>query len=278
MPNKNNHRAALVNDTPITTDWLAVGARLRESREAQALQPAAIAGKLCLSPRQILAIEAGETRPFPSDTTRVWCVRRYAALLGLDWVAVVGAPPEAVAAVAEVMPVPAVEPAPARPPRSGAARKAAGILIVGGALGLAAGFFLHHPTASRSAAEEPVAERPAADAVVADAPPPAVPAEAVVDARSAPGEVEEIRGADPTRPANAVFVRSDQTVVVHKRQRDGAAESRLELAAGNASRVPVAPDELLRVEGASDTRVFYQGRQVPREVLERGAWLLLTPN
>lgn len=269
----------VVTDQAFATDWQAVGARLRASRESQGLQASVIAGKLCLSQRQVLAIESGETQPFPSDTTRVWCVRRYATLLGLDWVDVVGVPTPVTSSTPETAAEAMVDDradATSRP----RPRITPVVIAVTGALTVAAGFFAFNvqdtaPEAPIAAAPTPsgiaeaAREVPAArnDNVTPDAPAQATPAPAA----------EEIQGNDPTKSANAVFVRSDQPVIVYKRRRDGGEETRLEVSAGAATRVAIERGELLRIETPRDARLYFQGRQVPREAIERGAWLQFTP-
>lgn len=273
----------VVTDKALATDWQAVGARLRESREAQSLHPSVIAGKLCLSQRQVVAIESGETQPFPSDTTRVWCVRRYATLLGLDWVTVVGVP-------AAVAPAPETE-------RDAAAddsvttatrprpRRVSAVIALGIALAIVAGFFLFNteaplpPTAVVATPPQKPVDVAREETVVRDTPPPRE-VNAGRESPVAPGNAlpaEEIRGGDPTKSPHAVFVRSDEPVIVYKRRHDGGEETRLEVGPGTATRLSIAQGEVLRVETPRDARLYYQGRQVPREAIERGAWLRFTP-
>lgn len=262
----------VVNDKVLATDWQAVGARLRASREAQSLHPSIIAGRLCLSQRQVLAIEHGETQPFPSDTTRVWCVRRYATLLGLDWVAVVGVPatspaPEPDAAAAIDVPAPAADQRPARTVRTGPIVLAASL-----ALAVVAGFFLFNVDGGVTGPEQQPVGRDTAAPREASVTPALAP-----ETTTAALPVEEIRGGDPAKSSTAVFVRAEQAVIVFKRGRDGGEETRLEVSPGNATRVSIADGDMLRVESPRDARLYYQGRQVPREAIERGAWLRFTP-
>jgi len=272
-----------VTDQTLATDWQAVGARLRASRESQGLHASVIAGKLCLSQRQVLAIESGETQPFPSDTTRVWCVRRYATLLGLDWVAVVGVP-------AAVAPTPGTEREAADDDSARAAtgprsRTAPLVIALGIVLAVVAGFFLfntQNPLPPTAGVATPPAQKPVDAAreptLVRDTPSP-LEASGARESQAAGNALpaEEIRGGDPTKSPHAVFVRSDEPVIVYKRRHDGGEETRLEVGAGTATRVSIAQGEVLRVETPRDARLYYQGRQVPREAIERGAWLRFTP-
>lgn len=74
-------------------DWTGIGAAVRDRRSASGLTPEQAAQKLCLSKKQILALESGSSAPFPGASVRSWCGRRYAVLLGLDWEHLVQPPP-----------------------------------------------------------------------------------------------------------------------------------------------------------------------------------------
>ena len=66
-------------------DWVGLGQVLCEARDAGGFTHESVAQELCLSKKQIRALECGSFAPFPGDTARSWCARRYATLLGLDW-------------------------------------------------------------------------------------------------------------------------------------------------------------------------------------------------
>lgn len=66
-------------------DWLQVGARLKAQRESSNLAVADIAHRLCLTVKQVKAMESGNNLPFPGSTAHLWCIKRYAAVVGLDW-------------------------------------------------------------------------------------------------------------------------------------------------------------------------------------------------
>ncbi len=66
-------------------DWVGLGQVLGEAREAGRLSLESMSKELCLSKTQIRALECGSAVPFPGNTVRSWCARRYATLLGLDW-------------------------------------------------------------------------------------------------------------------------------------------------------------------------------------------------
>ena len=67
------------------TDWLYVGAQLKVQREALNLAADEIAQKLCLTVKQVKAMEGGNTLPFPGSAAHLWCIKRYANSVGIDW-------------------------------------------------------------------------------------------------------------------------------------------------------------------------------------------------
>lgn len=66
-------------------DWFGLGQVLCDARKAGDFTHESMAKELCLSQKQIRALECGSAASFPGDTVRSWCARRYAILLGLDW-------------------------------------------------------------------------------------------------------------------------------------------------------------------------------------------------
>ena len=66
-------------------DWVGLGQVLFKAREAGDFTDESMAQELCLSKKQIRALECGSAAPFPDDTVRLWCARRYAIVLGLEW-------------------------------------------------------------------------------------------------------------------------------------------------------------------------------------------------
>src|SRR5450759_4795388 len=100
-------------------NWIGVGVAVRDQRSASGLSPEDAAQKLCLSKKQILALESGSSAPFPGVSVRSWCGRRYAVLLGLDWERLVQPPPsEDQAVVTENIPASALPVEPEAAPES----------------------------------------------------------------------------------------------------------------------------------------------------------------
>lgn len=67
------------------TDWRYVGAQLKVQREALNKTPDEIAHNLCLTVKQVKAMDAGNTLPFPGAAAHLWCIKRYANAVGIDW-------------------------------------------------------------------------------------------------------------------------------------------------------------------------------------------------
>ena len=66
-------------------DWLRIGCQLKAKREQLNKTEADLAYALCLSVKQVKAMEGGKTWPFPGVAPRQWCVQRYARAVGLVW-------------------------------------------------------------------------------------------------------------------------------------------------------------------------------------------------
>lgn len=66
-------------------DWLSVAAQLKGQREALNLGADEIAQRLCLSVKQVKAMDSGNTLLFPGSAAHLWCIKRYAEQVGLDW-------------------------------------------------------------------------------------------------------------------------------------------------------------------------------------------------
>ncbi len=116
-------------------NWIGVGSAVRDRRSASGLSPEDAAHKLCLSKKQILALESGSSAPFPGASVRSWCGRRYAVLLGLDWERLVQAPPsEDQAVVAESIPASALPVEAEAVPATGRGWSRAHLLLVGAVL------------------------------------------------------------------------------------------------------------------------------------------------
>ena len=66
-------------------DWLLIGCQLKAKREQLNKTELDFAHELCLSVKQVKAMEAGKTWPFPGVAPHQWCVQRYARAVGLVW-------------------------------------------------------------------------------------------------------------------------------------------------------------------------------------------------
>ena len=66
-------------------DWLRIGCQLKAKREQLNKTEVDFAHELCLSVKQVKAMEGGKTGPFPGVAPRQWCVQRYARAVGLVW-------------------------------------------------------------------------------------------------------------------------------------------------------------------------------------------------
>lgn len=116
-------------------NWIGIGSAVRDRRSASGLSLEAAAQKLCLSKKQILALESGSSAPFPGVSVRSWCGRRYAVLLGLDWEHLVQPPPgEDQAVVTENILASALPVEPEAAPETGRKRPRARLLLGGAVL------------------------------------------------------------------------------------------------------------------------------------------------
>jgi cytoskeletal protein RodZ len=290
-------------------NWIGVGVAVRDQRSASGLSPEDAAQKLCLSKKQILALESGSSAPFPGASVRSWCGRRYAVLLGLDWERLVQPPPSEVqAVVTENIPAPALPVEPEAAPES--RRKlprdrlllgaAVSLLIVVIAIEMAV-------TDSQAPVSTPAAElAPKADAPVVvsfstdsapaeeSAPPverqawakgeataAANPAQITNQTQTSPAPAKaaaetviEIEGRDPAKQTGSFFVSSrEQTALLKKKRNDPGAGIRIDLRPGAELRIPITPNEIVRVAEGRNLQMFYQGRMVPAQVVENGAWV-----
>jgi len=77
-------------------DWLLIGCQLKAKREQMNKAEADVADELCLSVKQIKAMDCGKIWPFPSGACHQWCVQRYATAVGLVWDELYACPDEPV--------------------------------------------------------------------------------------------------------------------------------------------------------------------------------------
>ena len=66
-------------------DWLRIGCQLKAKREQLNKTEVDFAHALCLSVKQVKAMEGGKIWPFPGVAPHQWCVQRYARAVGLVW-------------------------------------------------------------------------------------------------------------------------------------------------------------------------------------------------
>jgi cytoskeletal protein CcmA (bactofilin family) len=92
--------------------------------------------------------------------------------------------------------------------------------------------------------------------------------------------VAMVKGDDPSKPADFVYVViGKEPVVLFKKQRKDPAEgTRLSVAPGTSKRIPMAKDDILRVEQGRGLQMFFQGRKVAPASIEGGAWISFVPN
>ena len=293
-------------------DWVALGKALSEARDLCHHSKESAANQLCLSAKQIGALECGSGVPFPGNTARSWCARRYATLLGLDWECL--AQPvrrDELEAPVELSIAPqraAAESAPGTGKQFrlrlllGASAMLVVIVIaaylrttnsaplvsppVAAVLFMAASSASAAVRAADSSAAEPTAPLDdgqvdakdetllaATGGLAAIAPNAVTPQAAREPASVLAEDVVEVLGIDSRKSPEYFFINSkDASVLVKKKRQDPSAGVRMDFAQGSAKRVPIGADELLRVEEGKDVEIFYQGRMLPQQVIARGNW------
>ena len=75
-------------------DWLLIGCQLKAKREQLNKTEADLADALCLSVKQVRAMDGGKIWPFPGVASHQWCVQRYARAVGLVWAELYAYPDE----------------------------------------------------------------------------------------------------------------------------------------------------------------------------------------
>ncbi len=295
-------------------NWIGIGSAVRDRRSASGLSPEAAAQKLCLSKKQILALESGSSAPFPGATVRSWCGRRYAVLLGLDWEHLVQPLPSADQAVVtetvvtENILAPALPVEPEAAPQTGSERPR-GQLLLGAAVLLLMVVIaivlagtdstapvstpaaelaprVNSPVVTLSSADTAPAEQSAASvdyqiAAKGEAAAAANPTEIANQKQTSPPSTKaavetviEIQGRDPAKQTGSFFVSSkEQAALLKKKWNDPGAGVRIDLPQGAERRIPISPNEIVRVAEGRNLGIFYQGRMVPAQVVESGAWV-----
>jgi cytoskeletal protein RodZ len=292
-------------------NWIGVGSVVRDRRSASGLSHEDAAQKLCLSKKQILALENGSSAPFPGALVRSWCGRRYAVLLGLDWERLVQPPPgDDQSVVTENILASALPLAPAPVPETGRERPGSHMLLSGAILLLMVVIAIEMTVNDSSAPVSPpaaeVAPKVISHAVVfssvdiAPVEPSAPPADrqaaakgeatvvanpakianqtqtSAAAAKAAVETVFEIQGKDPAKRVGSFFVSSKEQAALLKKKRNDPGEGvRIELAQGAELLIPISPSEIFRVAEGRNLEIFYQGRMVPAQIVESGAWVNL---
>lgn len=132
----------------------------------------------------------------------------------------------------------------------------------------------------------PLAGKPEAPLpAIASAPTPAAapetpPAPAPAPPRPAPDadRVLAVQGSNAAKASNLVYVVTrDAAVVYRKRRGDAGDGTRIEIERNRNLGLPVARNEVLRFAEGRAVEAFYQGRKLPPQWVEEGAWISFTP-
>jgi len=90
-----NHRPVADPDArPDQPDWQLIGCQLKTKREQLNKTEVDLAYALCLSVKQVKAMDGGKIWPFPGVASHQWCVQRYARAVGLVWAELYAYPDE----------------------------------------------------------------------------------------------------------------------------------------------------------------------------------------
>lgn len=91
-------------------------------------------------------------------------------------------------------------------------------------------------------------------------------------------EVVSITGTNPSRPANVFLLVSNEASVLYRKKRGDQGEgARIAVPRGGKVSVSIGADEIIRVAKGSGIEIYYQGRKVPAEVIEKGTWMGFVP-
>lgn len=303
-PGKTSWGSVILPDMD-ASDWQRIGEALKQAREANQKDLGLLAQQLCLSTNQVKALELGTGKVFHGDSIRFACARRYAALLGLDWTALLNrcglqAPAVEVAAAIE-LPIPAmavVEPVAAQSPvpqsqalsetatdttQFGAAnRRPVLALVCLAGLALAA-MLLGYWNTPAPAAPEPIAlmQQPllqtSETSSVNDNAPSTTPAAADAAPMVEELPINDFTGSDTSKRADSFYLSPRANLTLFKRKVSDKGEGlRLDMSRGAETRVPLASDEVVRFAAgtkANDVGLYYQGRAAPPTLIESGHWI-----
>lgn len=116
-------------------------------------------------------------------------------------------------------------------------------------------------------APEPVAEKATAKTSAAPEPAPERPEPAISTAVT-------IKGVNPDRPGNVVYIVTREPAVLYKRKRqEGSPESRMSFPTGRNTRIRISPDELMRVAQGEDLDLYFQGGKIWSQHIANGNWM-----
>jgi hypothetical protein len=88
-----------------------------------------------------------------------------------------------------------------------------------------------------------------------------------------------VQGDSPSKPGDFLYVIGNEPSVLFRKQRQDPAEgTRIDVAQGTSKRIPIAKDDILRVQQGRGLQMFYQGRKVAPATIESGAWIRFVPN
>ena len=134
-------------------------------------------------------------------------------------------------------------------------------------------------TSAGAAAVEQIAPRDDREVDAKDENVPAAGTASVTDRpKAAAGNVIEVQGSDSRKSPDYIFVSSKRpSVLVKTKRRDRSGGVRMDFAQGAARRVPIAADEIIRVEEGRDLEIFYQGRMLPPQIIASGDWARFVP-
>jgi cytoskeletal protein RodZ len=276
-------------------DWGAIGFQLGAARDRQDQPPEYFAHLLCLSKKQILAMECGDVTPFPATSALAWSIRRYANLLGLDeanllkqdratepatttddlFEAPNNTPMDAEVAVeTDVITLPEKQ---LRPSRN-FIPSARAVLWVG--LASLAGFVaLQTPQSARiqklpAVTEYTAITGPATGASVSAADTPLAPAAFANPAIVSDAVVIAIQGLDAAIPGEYFYVESRAPLVIKKKAVDTPHMiTTAEFPQGITQRMPVRSDELIQIAGENNIDLYYQKRKIQPDQYAAGQWL-----
>jgi cytoskeletal protein CcmA (bactofilin family) len=98
------------------------------------------------------------------------------------------------------------------------------------------------------------------------------------NAKADAGRIVTVEGTDHDKPAGVVFVNTREPAVLFLKPRQGGGDgTRMELPARAKKRLPITPNDVLRVAQGQDVDIYYQGRKLSRATIESGQWIGFVP-